>query len=158
MFRLLLVGADFRRKGGDDLLPAFSAIDGPAELIVVTKCEVPAIDRVWVVDDLGPNDDRLVELYRAADAFVLPSGSEAFVIAAIEASAVGLPVVATRTGGLFDVVVDGESGLLVDPGDIGQLTAALTRLAGDPHLRQRMGWRPEPGWWRSTTQPRTLSA
>ena len=58
--------------------------------------------------DLNPNDGALLSLYQSSDLFVLPTEAEAFGIAAIEASAVGLPVIATRVGGLTDVVVDGE--------------------------------------------------
>jgi glycosyltransferase involved in cell wall biosynthesis len=64
---------------------------------------------------------------------------EAFGIAALEAMAVGRPVVAARSGGLADIVVDGETGCLVPPGDAGELRAALRRLLADEALRARMG-------------------
>jgi glycosyltransferase involved in cell wall biosynthesis len=80
-------------------------------------------------------------LYRSADVFVLPSLAETFGIAAVEASAAGLPVIASRIGGLQDIVRDGESGFLVEPGDVGALAAALSRLASDADLRARMGAR-----------------
>ena len=53
--------------------------------------------------------------------------------------AAGLPVVASRVGGVPEQVVDGETGLLVDPGDPKPLAAALERLTGDPALRRRLG-------------------
>ncbi len=83
-------------------------------------------------DDVGP-------FYAALDAFVLPSGNEGTPVSAIEALAAGRPVVASRVGGVPDVVRDGVDGFLVEPGDVEALAAALARLAGDPELRAKMG-------------------
>jgi glycosyltransferase involved in cell wall biosynthesis len=77
--------------------------------------------------------------FAAFDAFVLPSGNEGTPVTAIEALASGCPVVATRVGGVPDVVRDGEDGFLVEPGDLEGLADALARLAADPELRQRLG-------------------
>lgn len=77
--------------------------------------------------------------FAAFDAFVLPSANEGTPVTAIEALASGCPVVATRVGGVPDVVRDGEDGILIDPGSPEQLADALARLAGDPSLRERMG-------------------
>jgi glycosyltransferase involved in cell wall biosynthesis len=60
-------------------------------------------------------------------------------VTAIEALASGCPVVATRVGGVPDVVTDGEDGFLVEPGDVEELAARLAQLANDPDLRGRMG-------------------
>lgn len=57
----------------------------------------------------------------------------------LEAMAAGLPVVASRVGGVPELVVDGATGLLVDPGRPDELAAALLRLVGDPGLRRRLG-------------------
>ena len=92
-----------------------------------------------VVNDLEPNDPRLLELFSRADVFVLPTLAETFGIAAVEASASGLPVVATRVGGLPDIVADGTTGLLTAPGDARALRSAIERLAGDPTLRTGLG-------------------
>jgi len=73
----------------------------------------------------------------AADAAVLPYRSATGSAVAAQALGAGLPVVATRVGGLVDVVEDGVSGLLVDPGDPAALAAALLRV-GDPVLRARL--------------------
>jgi glycosyltransferase involved in cell wall biosynthesis len=82
---------------------------------------------------------QLADLYRRASVFVMPSFYETFGISVIEAMAFGLPVVATKTGGLPEVVEDGITGILVPTGDAEALADALIRLLRDPDLRQRMG-------------------
>ena len=78
--------------------------------------------------------------YARAGIFVFPSlWHEPFGIPVIEAMAAGLPVVATRGGAFPEVVVDGETGILVERGDSEGLAAAIAKLLADPHLRQRMG-------------------
>ena len=77
--------------------------------------------------------------YAAFDALVLPSSNEGTPVSAIEALAAGRPVVATRVGGVPDVVQEGRDGFLVDPGATDDLAERLTRLARDPDLRERMG-------------------
>lgn len=62
-------------------------------------------------------------------------------VALLEAMASGCAVAAPRFPGIDEAVVDGESGLPVDPGDEAALTAAISKLAGDPHLRRSMGKR-----------------
>jgi len=86
----------------------------------------------------------LPELYNAVDVFALVSRRydllvEGFGIAALEASASGLPVVAGREAGLIDAVRDGETGLLVDPYSPAVVAEALNRLLADAALRRRMG-------------------
>ncbi|MCR1782002.1 glycosyltransferase family 4 protein [Nocardioides carbamazepini] len=76
---------------------------------------------------------------RAADLLVLPSAAEACPMAVLQAMASGLPVVATRVGGIPEIVRDGVDGLLVDAGAEDQLVAALRALAADAPLRTRMG-------------------
>jgi glycosyltransferase involved in cell wall biosynthesis len=70
------------------------------------------------------SDERLCELYRHARALVLPNVEE-FGIAAVEAQAAGRPVVAAAAGGALETVVDGETGVLVPPGDVDALAEAL---------------------------------
>ena len=78
--------------------------------------------------------------YARAGIFVFPSlWHEPFGIPVIEAMAAGLPVVATRGGALPEVIVDGETGILVERGDSEGLAAAICKLLADPHLRERMG-------------------
>ena len=73
------------------------------------------------------------------DVFVLPSDSEAHPNALLEAMACGLPCVATRVGGVPEVLDEGGAGVLVDPGDLAALAAALAGLLADPPRRVRLG-------------------
>ena len=81
----------------------------------------------------------LPDLYRAAAVCAMPSYYESFGLVAVEAMAVGTPVVATRVGGLASTVSDGRTGLLVDARQPESFAAALERLLEDPTLRERMG-------------------
>lgn len=84
--------------------------------------------------------DRLPELYRSADIAFVPSlWPEPQGIIAIEAASCGLPVVASSVGGLRDLVLDGKSGFLVEPGNVRQAVDALSRLHDDADLRRQMG-------------------
>jgi glycosyltransferase involved in cell wall biosynthesis len=83
--------------------------------------------------------EEVAPFYAAFDALVLPSGNEGTPVSAIEALAAGRPVVATRVGGVPDVVRDGEDGFLVEAGATDDLADRLTQLARDPDLRERMG-------------------
>jgi glycosyltransferase involved in cell wall biosynthesis len=96
------------------------------------------------------SDDDLPRLYRSAEVFVLPSVersiygrpirvSELLGLALLEAMASGTPVVASRVGGVPEIVIDGQTGFLVPPGDEAALHDCLARLLGDPPLARRMG-------------------
>jgi len=80
----------------------------------------------------------VLELFRAADAALLSSAWENFPHALVEALAVGTPVLATSVGGIPEIVVDGENGLLVQAGDAGALAAAIRRFFADDDLRARL--------------------
>lgn len=84
---------------------------------------------------------RVARVYRALDVAVLPSLSEGMPNAALEAMLHGLPVVASHVGGVPEVVRDGETGLLVPPGDETQLAAALVALCADVERRKALGAR-----------------
>ena len=87
---------------------------------------------------LGQRDD-VLELLAGADAFVLASLHEGLPVALMEATSVGLPIVASSVGGVPQVLEDGVDALLVPPGDPGSLADAMKRLASDPELRARLG-------------------
>jgi glycosyltransferase involved in cell wall biosynthesis len=81
------------------------------------------------------------QLLHDASLFVLPSYHEALPMALLEAMAAGLPIVATRVGGMPEVVMEGYNGFLVEPGDVEALADKLAVLANDPHLCEVMGQR-----------------
>lgn len=83
--------------------------------------------------------DELFSLYREADVFVLPSISEGTPKVLPEAMAKGLPIVATKVGGIPDQIEDGVNGLLVDPGRSDELVIALKRLYYNSELRNIIG-------------------
>ena len=87
------------------------------------------------------NVPNLEEVLGAVDLFVLPSESESFGMAALEAMASEVPVIATRTGGLPEVVADGETGYLVEVGDVAAMAERGIELLRDDDLRRRMGKR-----------------
>jgi glycosyltransferase involved in cell wall biosynthesis len=97
------------------------------------------LERLGHARFLGPRPRRAVlELFRAGDASLLSSSWENFPHAVVEALAVGTPVIATRTGGVSEVVRDGENGLIVEPNDLDALTAAIRRFFDEPGLAERL--------------------
>jgi glycosyltransferase involved in cell wall biosynthesis len=80
----------------------------------------------------------VLDILAGCDLFVLASDHEGFPVAVMEALAVGVPVVSTAVGDVPTAVSDGKEGLIVPPGDIGALAAALRSLVVDPSLRARM--------------------
>ena len=90
------------------------------------------------VQFLGERTD-LPNVLRDADLFLLPSESESFGLAALEAMSCGVPVIASRVGGVPEVVVDGETGLLAPVGDVAAMAAHVVRLLADAPLRARLG-------------------
>ncbi|MGZ4300810.1 MAG: glycosyltransferase family 4 protein [Gaiellaceae bacterium] len=107
-------------------MPLVVAGDGPL------RERVPGALGFVPHDELGP-------LYERAAVVACPSHREGFGVVCAEAMAYGRPVVAGAVGGLLDLVVDGETGLLVPPRDVGALRTALERLLGDRELRHRLG-------------------
>jgi glycosyltransferase involved in cell wall biosynthesis len=110
--------------------------DGPRRAELVALAHARQLD--GVVSFLGHRED-VGALLAQADAFVLPSRSEAFPNGAIEAMASGLPVVAASVGGLLDLIDSGHNGLLVEPGNPEQLAAALRSLFVDGSHARALG-------------------
>jgi glycosyltransferase involved in cell wall biosynthesis len=110
--------------------------DGPLLEVVRTKARATAVrDRI-----VFPGFETDVPgLLSALDLYVTSSITEGLSLALVEASAAGLPIVATNVGGNAEVVDDGVTGVLVPPGKAAPLTSALQRLLKDPMLRRRLG-------------------
>ena len=142
--RILFVGGDLHRKGGDLLVRAAGILAGRAgvpsfEVHLVTRDEVPPVAGVTVHRGLGPNSPDLLRLYASADIFCLPTLGDCLPMVLAEAGAAGLPIVSTDVGAVGEIVRHGETGLLVRPGDLDGLVGALEQLLTDDDLRARVG-------------------
>jgi glycosyltransferase involved in cell wall biosynthesis len=82
--------------------------------------------------------EELVAAYRSADAFIFPSTTETFGLVALEAMACRVPVIAARSGGVVDTVVDGVNGLFFDPAQPAQMSELVNRLRENPALRDQL--------------------
>ena len=137
--RILFVGGDFARKGGELLLEVFrKRLRGKAELCLVTKAPVADEPGVSVHRNVGANSDALRALYATCDLLALPTRADCFPLVCMEALAAGLPLVASRVGGIPDAVREGVTGHLVAPDDAGALGDALESLVIDSSRRGRM--------------------
>jgi glycosyltransferase involved in cell wall biosynthesis len=138
--RILFVGGRFEEKGGYDLLTALGPLlaEGRATLDLVTPAPVPARPGV-TVHSLSAEDDALVALYQAADLFCLPTRGDTMGFSNLEAMACGAPVISTTVGGIPDVLDHGEAGVLVEPGKITELRAAIETLLADQSRRRALG-------------------
>ena len=137
------------RKGLDVLIDALAACDpavrartqlriageGPEREALETRAAQEAAGHVRF---LGQRSDK-GELLAAADVVAMPSQREGLGVAALEAMAAGRPVLASRVGGLAQVVVHERTGLLLPPGDVSSWCAALGRIVEDAGLRARLG-------------------
>jgi glycosyltransferase involved in cell wall biosynthesis len=139
--RVLFVAGRWEPKGGPELATAFErvldshpeaklTIVGCSPQVALPNCEV--VGRV-PVQNVGDYYDR-------ASIFCLPTRREAYGIVFLEALAHGLPVVATRVGALPELVSEGETGYLVDVGDVDALAARLKALLDDPERCRRFGF------------------
>src|SRR4051812_28289313 len=113
-------------------------VEAARGLALVVAGDGPLRDRVPGARGFVPHDE-LDRLYARAAVVACPSRREGFGVACLEAMAHGRPVVATSVGGLRDLVVDGETGIVVPPGDVDALQSALQRLLGDAGLRRALG-------------------
>jgi glycosyltransferase involved in cell wall biosynthesis len=148
----LSVGNWMARKGTLELLDAFAGVDHERAILHLVgrddveprysarvRARLAATDLVDRVVYHGPvSGAEVAGLYRNADAFVLPSYREPYGTVYGEALAAGLPVVGWRAGNLPHLADDGREGVIVPPGDVAGLSAALQRLASDHKWRARL--------------------
>lgn len=136
---ITFVGTTLARKGGDRLLRVYrERLADRADLNVVTREDVPAQPGVNVFRDFTPGDPRLIEILSRTSVLAFPTEMDTFGYAALEAMAMGVPVVGTRLHALPEIISDGTTGLLVSPDDR-ELGDALEYLLDDEALRLRMG-------------------
>jgi glycosyltransferase involved in cell wall biosynthesis len=146
--RVVLMVAVLRRGKGHDILfraiPHLSRLVPGVKVKIVGEGELSALLREQAselgdsVEFLGERAD-VPDLLGAADALVLPSWNEALPTVLIEAGAASLPVVATNVGGAPEIVREGETGYLVEPGDAAAIADRLTRVLNDPPHSRTMG-------------------
>jgi N-acetyl-alpha-D-glucosaminyl L-malate synthase BshA len=161
---VIVHGSNFRPlKRVDDVVRVFAEARRAVDAVLVLVGDGPERPRVEaLVRELNLGGDvaflgeqlDFVRVLQAADVFVLPSEVESFGLAALEALACGVPVVATNGGGVPEVVSDGEFGFLHPMGDVAAMAASVVRLCEDPVLWERMSraararveaaWQPGP--------------
>jgi len=127
-------------KGVPLLVEAYAGLEAPPPLVLVGRrlVDLPDLPGVRALGRL-PHALAIEALRRSLFAVAPSLLPESFGIVALEAAAAGKPAIVSAAGGLVDVVVDDETGLLVPPGDAPALRKALERLLGDADLRARMG-------------------
>jgi len=138
--RIAYIGNTWKRKGGDRLLRAHqSHFADRAELHYLGKNHEPdhaARNVVW--HNEVPHEE-VVRLLPTMDLAVFPTNEDQLPRAAIECAALGIPLVATRLAAIPEICVDGETGILVPPGDDEALAAAIGAMLDDPERRERYG-------------------
>jgi glycosyltransferase involved in cell wall biosynthesis len=133
----VLLGALAQLAGRYPALRVVFAGEGDMDALRTAAAAAGVLDRIelpgWVAGEAK------ARLLARAGIFVLPSRFEGLPMALLEAQAAGLPVVATRVGGIPQVVTDGENGMLADPDDMASLVEALTPVLADDENARRMG-------------------
>jgi glycosyltransferase involved in cell wall biosynthesis len=149
--KISFLGRIGNRKGAFDLIRAFSLLDDAqrecTELILAGDGEAEAARDLVKTLNLGSsitvlgwiNSAQRDELLSSSNIFVLPSYNEGLPMAVLESMSWALPVITTPVGGIPEVITHGKNGLLVQPGDIKQLSLSLKSLIQDPSLRQSLG-------------------
>jgi glycogen(starch) synthase len=145
----LAIGRFAAEKGFDLLLEAWAQVHPGVELLLAgdgpLAAELRGRASALGLDDrvrfFGPADrSQVPALFAGAEYVVLPSrADEGLPLVSVEAMAAGKALVCTRTGGIEDAVIDGETALVVPKGDVPALAAAIARVDRDPALRQRLG-------------------
>lgn len=145
---ILSLGQLGPRKGTPELLAALGTLtgrpwraviagDGEVEASRATAAGLGLAERITIPGWVGEAEAK--RLLAEADIFVLPSRTEGLPVALLEAMAAGLAVISTPVGAIPGVVHDGQDGVLVPPGSVKELTAALAALLDDASLRERLG-------------------
>ncbi|MBA2497439.1 MAG: glycosyltransferase family 4 protein [Acidimicrobiia bacterium] len=138
--RVTFIGRSMDRKGGWRLLDLWRReLRSLCRLTLVTPERVPPQLGLEVVSDIRVGDGRLPELLRRTAVLVCPSEIDTFGYAAMEAMAIGVPVVADDAGAFGEIIDDGRSGFVVPPGDDRALSDGVRRLVTDDELNRRMG-------------------
>jgi glycosyltransferase involved in cell wall biosynthesis len=150
---ILYVGRFSREKGLDLLVKAAPRVCGAIDVRFVLagfdggvlpalKSKIKDLDleeRFIFIDWLPHDSEGLTKIYQAADLFVIPSVFETQSIVTLEAMASGLPIVASRSGALPDLVKNNVNGFLVKKGNAEDLALKIIKIMRDPELREKMG-------------------
>ncbi len=140
---LLYVGRLSDEKQIEHIRPALESLPKTRLILVGDGPARPALERAFAglpVTFMGYlRGERLSQAYASADIFVFPSRLETFGLVVIEAMAAGLPVVASRVGGVSDVLREGETGYTFASGDTGALTEGIRKIAGNRDRMTYMG-------------------
>ena len=173
---ILCVGRIHPRKGQDQILKALNLLTEEEQKKIALRIvgpqtkpkffnslgEISRKFRGKVIFEGDCTDEKLSELYSSSDIFVLTSmplanSVEGFGFVYLDASSHGLPVIANRTGGVEEAVIDGKTGLLAEPGDIRELSRCLLDLINNRKLRNKLGqegkrWAKNHSWERVSKQ------
>ena len=137
---VLFIGNDFVRKGGEVLLAAFAqvrrAVPDARLVLVGTRPAVAPRDGVEIIGRVHDRS-RIAELYRSASVFCVPSFFDPYPLVLLEAMAFGVPVVTTEQAGTPEMVIDGETGRLIQAGNVSALAGALLEALRDPGTAER---------------------
>lgn len=156
--QILCVGRIHPRKGQDQILLALNTLPFEEQKKLVVHFAGPKTKTKFfgnllqiskkfageIIFHGDCTDNEVRELYNSSDLFALTSmpkakSVEGFGFVYLEASSYGLPIIANRTGGVEDAVIDGKTGLLAEPGDINELSRFLLDLVNNQQLRDKLG-------------------
>ena len=130
-FRVVFVGGDFRRKGGDILLEASRVLGKDAEFVFVTHSREPIPDGYEVHTGLKPDSIELRNVMQSCDLLALPTRGDCNSHVSVEAALCGLPAVVSSVGALPEIVIDGQTGTVLDSWDAEQWAATIRGYAND---------------------------
>jgi glycosyltransferase involved in cell wall biosynthesis len=150
--KIAAVGRMVETKGFEHLIEAVAAADFPVEVVFAgdgplmrsLKRRARSAGRAVRFEGVVPNE-RVMEILAGSDVFVMPSvvagngDMDGIPNVMLEAMSVGLPVIASRVSGIPEAVIDGRTGLLVEPGDSAAILSALRAVREDAHTARRMG-------------------